>query len=141
MNKANAMAATPEAPITLGTTIRPAPLLEALTELLLGELLDLTLVPVVVSGFDVLADGKPVDDPLGVEEPPGVTVPLISAATVELNWPVIPDNLFPHVSCDQDGMKNVWNPRELSRERLGVAGPVSGCEAIRRKAEETKPWN
>jgi hypothetical protein len=85
MNKAKAMAATPEAPITLGTTMRPAPLLEEL----LGELLDLTLV--VDGGFDVLEDVKPVDDPLeGVEEPPGVTVPLISAATVELKVPVIP---------------------------------------------------
>jgi hypothetical protein len=89
MNKAKTMAPTPEAPITLGTTMRPAPLLEALVEVVLGELLDLTVV--VVSGFDVLGDGKPVDDPLeGVEEPPVVTVPLISAATVALNVPVIP---------------------------------------------------
>jgi len=89
MNKAKAMAATPEAPITLGTTMRPAPLLEVLVEVGLGELLDLTVV--VVSGFEVLGDVKPVDDPLvGVEELPGETVPLISAATVELKVPVIP---------------------------------------------------
>jgi len=92
MNKAKAMAATPEAPITLGTTMRPAPLLEleALVEVPLGELLDWTIVD-VVSGFDVLGDVKPVDNPLaGVEEPPGETVPLISAATVALKVPVIP---------------------------------------------------
>jgi len=89
MYKAKAMAATPDAPITLGMIMRPAPLLEALVEVVLGELLDLTVV--VVRGFDVLEDGKPVDDPLaGVEEPPVVTVPLISAATVALKVPVIP---------------------------------------------------
>jgi len=90
MKKAKAMAATPEAPTTLGTTMRPAPLL--LFEVLLGELLDLTDV-VVVRGFeDVLGDVKPVDNPLdaGVEAPPGVVVPLISAATVALKVPVMP---------------------------------------------------
>lgn len=101
------MAATPEAPITLGTTMRPAALLLALV---VGELLDLTLV-VVVNGFDVVRDGKPVDDPLEeVEGLPVVTVPLISAATVELNWPVIPVKLSPHVSCDQHGMKTCLEP-------------------------------
>jgi len=78
MKKAKAKAATPEAPTTLGTTMRPAPLL---FEVLLGELLDLTVVD-VVSGFeDVLGDVEPVDSPLtaGVEAPPGVVVPLISA--------------------------------------------------------------
>jgi hypothetical protein len=140
MNKAKTMAPTPEAPITLGTTMRPAPLLEALVEVVLGELLDLTVV--VVSGFDVLGDGKPVDDPLeGVEEPPVVTVPLISAATVALNVPVIPVRLFRYVSCDQDGIKNIRNPRKLGGERLGVASPVSSCEAIRCKAEETDARN
>jgi len=88
MNKAKAMAAMPEAPTTPGTTIRPAPLL---VEVLLGELLDLTVV--VVSGFeDVVPGVEPVDDPLGpgVEEPPGTDNPLISAATVELKVPVMP---------------------------------------------------
>jgi len=75
MNKAKAMAAMPEAPMTLGTTMRPAPLLEALPELL-GELLDWT--DVVVSGFEEELVGKPVDNPLaGVEEPP-VVAPFIS---------------------------------------------------------------
>lgn len=87
------MAATPEAPTTPGTTIRPAPLL---VEVLLGELLGLTEV-VVVSSFEDVLRVKPVDDPLGpgVEEPPGVVDPLISASTVELKVPVMPVRLFP----------------------------------------------
>jgi len=80
MNKAKAMAAMPEAPRTLGTTMRPAPLLEALT-VLLGELLD--PAGVVVSFTDVLGLSEPVDNLLaaGTEELPlpEVVVPFISA--------------------------------------------------------------
>jgi hypothetical protein len=76
MKKAKAIAATPEAPTTLGTTIRPAPLLE---EAALGELPDLAVdVDVVVSGFeDVLEGVEPVDSPLTEVE--GAADPLISA--------------------------------------------------------------
>jgi len=84
------MAATPEAPTTLGTTMRPAPFF-ALVEVLLGELLDLI---VDVDSFDVVTV-EPVDDPLGtgvddpaVEDAP--EIPLISAATVALKVPVMP---------------------------------------------------
>lgn len=75
MKKAKAIAATVEAPTTLGTTMRPAPLLLELLAL------DLAVVDgvVVVSGFeDVLEGVEPVDN-ADVEEPPGVVVPLISA--------------------------------------------------------------
>lgn len=112
MNKAKAMAAMPEAPTTPGTTIRPAPLL---VDVLLGELLDLTVV--VVGGLEdaVLGEVKPVDDPLGpgVEEPPGAADPLISAATVALKVPVMPVRLFPRVSCEQARIKKILNPRKL----------------------------
>ncbi len=70
------MAATPEAPTTLGTTMRPAPLLAV--EVLLGVLPDLEDDP---DGFEVVVDEVVVDDPLGpgVEDPPGAVVPLICA--------------------------------------------------------------
>ena len=90
------MAATPEAPITLGTTMRPAPFFALEEPLLVGELLDLI---VDVDSFDVVTVA-PVDDPLGtcvddpaVEDAPGT--PLICAATVALKVPVMPVRLFP----------------------------------------------
>jgi hypothetical protein len=84
------MAATPEAPTTLGTTMRPAPLLAALVDVLLGELLDLT-VDADSDGFDVVTV-EPAD-PLvtGVDDPAVEdTIPLISAETVALKVPVMP---------------------------------------------------
>lgn len=88
------MAAKPEAPITLGTTTRPAPLL-ALVDVLVAALLDLTTD---VDSFAVVAV-KPVDDPLGtgVDDPveDAAGLPLICAATEALKVPVMPVRLFP----------------------------------------------
>jgi len=83
------MAAKPEAPTILGTTMRPAPLL-ALVVVLIAALLDLTTD---VDNFAVVAV-KPVDDPLGtgVDDPvvAGAELPLICAATEALKVPVMP---------------------------------------------------
>ena len=105
------MAATPEAPTTLDTTMRPAPLLAF--AVLLGVPLDLAVDD---DGFDVVAV-KPVDDPLvtGVDDPTveAPVVPLICAATEALKTPVMAVRLFPRVRCERGGIKSTENPRKL----------------------------
>src|SRR5258708_5846372 len=102
------MATTAEAPTTLGTAMRPAPLL-ALVEVLLGALLDLA---VDVDSFDEVIV-ELVDDPLGVDDPVVEEVPFICATTEALKLPVMPVRLFPRMSCEQDGIKSTENPRKL----------------------------